>query len=263
MKRFIFTIVIAIVLAQPLSAVAADEASPHSFSANVLAATEYQFRGFTQSDEDFAIQGGFDYKYTPFGAYVGFWASSIEFPGLETNSPASVETNLYGGFTGSFANGINWDIGGLYYYYPDHDENFGAGEYDYVEAYGNLDYTFEGLTFKGFTVEPSIGIGFDWSPDYFGEDDDGIHIESFIGLALPQGFALTTNMNYLEVDGDKTFPGGYDYFYYSIELSKSIGILDFAVSWFEAGDDCDDVLAGGDDDLCEGFVFTVGSSWGG
>ncbi|HJP35766.1 MAG TPA: TorF family putative porin [Gammaproteobacteria bacterium] len=258
MKWFISTIIVAIVTAQALNVAAAGEDSPHSFSANVLLATEYQFRGLTQSDEDFAIQGGFDYEYTPLGAYVGFWASSIEFPGLEINSPASVETNLYGGFSGTFSGGINWDIGGLYYYYPDHDENTGFGEYDYFEVYGNLDYTFD-----GYSLEPSIGIGFDWSPDYFGEDDDGIHIESFIGFSLPQGFGLTANMNYLDVEGDKSFTGGYDYFYYSIELSKSFGILDFAVSWFERGDDCDDILAGGNDDLCEGFVFTVGSSWGG
>ncbi len=258
MKRQLSAIVTAIVLAQPLSAVAEGGESPHSFSANVLVATEYQFRGLTQSDEDFAIQGGFDYEYTPLGAYVGFWASSIEFPGLEINAPASVETNLYAGFSGSFSNEINWDIGGLYYYYPDHDENTGFGEYDYFEVYGNLDYTFAAYTF-----EPSIGIGFDWSPDYFGEDDDGIHIESFIGLSLPQGFGLTAYMNYLDVEGDKSFSTGYDYFYYSIELSKSIGIMDFAISWFAAGDDCDNILAGGNDDLCEGFVFTVGSSWGG
>ena len=115
MKWFISTIIVAIVTAQALNVAAAGEDSPHSFSANVLLATEYQFRGLTQSDEDFAIQGGFDYEYTPLGAYVGFWASSIEFPGLEINSPASVETNLYGGFSGTFSGGINWDIGGLYY----------------------------------------------------------------------------------------------------------------------------------------------------
>lgn len=258
MKRYITTILFAVILGQPLNVVAEDGESPHSFSANVLAATEYPFRGLTQSDEDFAIQGGFDYEYTPLGAYVGFWASSIEFPGLEVNSQASVETNLYGGFSGSFTNGINWDVGGLYYYYPSHDENLGAGEYDYFEVYGNLDYTFEAYTFQ-----PAFGIGFDWSPDYFGEDDDGLHIETSIGLSLPHGFGLTANINYLDVDGNKTFATGYDYVYYSIELSKSFGIMDFGISWFEAGDDCDRILAGGNKDLCEGFVFTVGSSWAG
>ena len=36
--------------------------SPHSFSANAALATDYVFRGISQTDEDPAIQGGFDYN---------------------------------------------------------------------------------------------------------------------------------------------------------------------------------------------------------
>lgn len=259
MKRFIYSLVIAIVLAQSSSAAADGGEAPHSFSANVLLATEYMFRGLTQSNEGPAIQGGFDYEYTPMGVYAGVWASSIEFPGLSMNNPATIEIDFYGGFAGEFSNGIGWDIGGLYYLYPDQNEDCcGAGDYDYVEVYGNLSYTFSNMTFA-----PSIGVGFDWSPDYFGEDDDGIHFESSIGFSLPGDFGLSFNVNYLDVDGDKTFAGGYDFVYYSIGVTKSLGIFEFGLSWNDAGDDCDDVLAGGDEDLCEGVIFTVSSSWGG
>ena len=259
MKQCLSTILLILVLAQPLSVAAAEGDPEHVFSANVLLATEYMFRGLTQSNEGLAIQGGFDYEYAPMGFYVGFWASSIEFPGLSMTNPAGVETNLYGGFNGEFANGIGWDIGALYYYYPDQSEDCcGAGDYNYIELYGNLSYTFDELAWS-----PSITVGFDWSPDYYGEDDDGLHIESSIGFELPYDMGFAVNLNYLDVEGDKTFANGYDYFYYSIEVSKSFGILDFALSWNESGDDCDDILAGGDDDLCEGVIFTVGSSWGG
>lgn len=266
MRRLIFAISLAVFAAQPLS-VAADEGEPpradmtrtHSFSANVLLATEYMFRGLTQSNEGLAIQGGFDYEYTPMGFYIGFWASSIEFPGLSQTNPSSVETNLYGGFTGEFSNGIGWDIGGLYYYYPDQSEDCcGAGDYNYVEMYGNLSYTFSDLV-----MTPEVTVGFDWSPDYFGEDNDGIHLEGAFDFSLPEDFALNFVVGYLDVEGDKTFTNGYDYVYYSIGVSKSFGILDFALSWNDAGSDCDDVLAGGNDDLCEAVIFTVGSSWGG
>jgi len=111
--------------------------------------------------------------------------------------------------------------------------------------------------------EPSLDVGFDWSPDYFGEDDDGLNLESSFGFTLPEGFGVSFALGYLDVDGDKTFAAGYDFVYYSIGLSKSFGIIDFGLSWNDAGDDCGDVLAGGNDDLCEALIFTVGSSWGG
>ncbi|MFT4563285.1 MAG: hypothetical protein ACI9BW_003039 [Gammaproteobacteria bacterium] len=194
------------------------------------------------------------------GAYAGFWASSIEFPGLSaTKQSNNVETNFYAGFAGEFTNGIGWDIGGLYYFYPDHDEDCcGAGEYDYFDMYGNLSYAFGDMMF-----EPTIDVGFDCSPDYFGQDGDGINIESSIGFTLPEGFGVSFAVNYLDVQGDKTFARGYDFVYYSIGISKSFGIIDFGLSWNDAGDDCDDVLAGGNGDLCEAVIFTVGSSWGG
>lgn len=235
----------------------AEGESPHSFSANVAVSTEYVFRGLTQSNEGLALSGGFDYEYTPWGFYAGFWAGSIEFPGLSATNPAEVETNFYGGFTGEFAGtGIGWDVGTLFYYYPDHDEDCcGAGEYDYIEFYGNLSYTFAGAW------EPTLSAGFDWSPDYFGEDGTGINIDSSLDLSLPHGFAFSGGVHYLDVDGDLTFPSGYDYVYWSVGVSKELGIFGFDVTYNGAGDDCEDVLAGGNDDLCEAFVFTISSSW--
>ena len=40
-----------------------DNVSDHTFSANVLIATEYLYRGITQTNEDPTLQGGMDYSY--------------------------------------------------------------------------------------------------------------------------------------------------------------------------------------------------------
>jgi hypothetical protein len=48
--------------------------------------------------------------------------------------------------------------------------------------------------------------------------------------------------------------------HYSAALSKQVGIFTFDLSWNDADDNCSD-LYGGDDDLCEGVVFSVSSSW--
>ena len=65
---------------------AAEPAMP--ISANVTFTTDYVFRGISQTDEKFAVQGGFDWSSEPTGIYAGAWASNVDF-----NSDTSVEWN--------------------------------------------------------------------------------------------------------------------------------------------------------------------------
>lgn len=71
-------------------------------SANVGFTTNYTWRGVTQSANDPAVQGGFD--YTKGAASFGIWGSSI------TVGP---EIDLYGSY--SFG---PVTVGAIYYYYP-------------------------------------------------------------------------------------------------------------------------------------------------
>ena len=70
------------------------------------------------TNEGPTIQGGFDHEYVPFGFYIGRWASNIEFNTGGNTNDGSIEMSFYGGFAGKLANGIGWDVGGLYYYIP-------------------------------------------------------------------------------------------------------------------------------------------------
>ena len=79
---------------------AEESTSPHVWSANMMMASEYVFRGITQSNEDPAIQVGIDYAHEPSGFYIGTWASSVEFNTGNADG-TQIETNLYGGFAGS------------------------------------------------------------------------------------------------------------------------------------------------------------------
>ena len=235
--------------------------SPHSFSANTLIATEYLYRGITQTNEGPTIQGGFDYEYVPFGFYVGSWASNIEFNTGGNTNDASIEMNFYGGFAGELANGIGWDIGGLYYYYPDTNEDSGAGDYDFVEVYGNTSYTFSA------SMDPTIDAGFAYSPDFYGEDGDSIYVHGTFGFSLPHDFGFYGMVAWLDVAGDETTGrmatggaiDGFDYVHYAIGISKEVSILTFDLSWNDTNDNCDDLL--GDDDPCEAILFSVSSSW--
>ena len=63
-------------------------ASAATIEANVGIASDYVFRGFSQTDEEPAISGGFDYGFDN-GFYLGTWASNVNF-----GDDASMEWDL-------------------------------------------------------------------------------------------------------------------------------------------------------------------------
>ena len=73
MRKSIASVAVAAALAAPAFALA-QSASP--IAGNVSLVSDYRFRGITQTFEEPALQGGFDYAHSS-GFYVGNWNSSI------------------------------------------------------------------------------------------------------------------------------------------------------------------------------------------
>lgn len=109
-----------------------------SFSSNATLASDYLYRGISQTGTGPAIQGGFDLSHAS-GLYAGAWASSISWLGdAGVASNAGTEIDTYAGYKGT-AGDIGYDAGFLRYNYP--------GEYgtntkaDTSEIYGALSYS--------------------------------------------------------------------------------------------------------------------------
>ncbi|MBT6088025.1 MAG: hypothetical protein HOH20_00460, partial [Rhodospirillaceae bacterium] len=92
------------------SASAQDSSLPGAFSGNVTLTSDYVFRGFTQANEDPAIQGGLDWE-SGTGLYLGTWGSNVNFG---DGDEASVELDVYGGYAGE-GDGFTYDVGFIYY----------------------------------------------------------------------------------------------------------------------------------------------------
>jgi uncharacterized protein (TIGR02001 family) len=90
------------------AAMAQDDASP-AFSFNLGAVSDYSYRGLTQTAKDPAIQGGVDMTAGLF--YAGAWASNVDW---------GIETDLYAGVKPTVGP-ITFDLGVIYYGYPDSD----------------------------------------------------------------------------------------------------------------------------------------------
>ena len=118
---------------------AADAVSPYSLTANVTLASQYRYRGLMQTNNQPAVQGGFDLTHAS-GFYLGNWNSSISWLN-DSNSDVSapVEMDFYGGYKGNLTDNVPVDLGVLQYYYPG-DYPSGYTSPDTTELYAGIGY---------------------------------------------------------------------------------------------------------------------------
>src|SRR5687768_5710188 len=124
MKSYRLPLVAALgALAMGTAAHAQDE-RPVSLSFNVGAATEYVFRGVSQTDENPQIFGGVDATLGSIG-YAGIWVSNVDF-----NNGTDLEYDIYGGIK-PVVGPVTLDVGVIYYGYTNQPD--GPNE-DYWEG---------------------------------------------------------------------------------------------------------------------------------
>jgi uncharacterized protein (TIGR02001 family) len=224
LKKTLMTAAVASTLMTGASLASAE--SGWSTSANVALTTDYKFRGISQSNENPALQGGFDLSHES-GFYIGTWGSTVDFDTDDGDYDGSLELDIYGGFSGSFNDDWGYDVGVLYYAYPGDDGDDG----DFLEVYGSVSW-------KDLTV------GVNYSDDYYAETDKATYIYANYSYGLPMDISLDLHVGYqmLEEDGGFLSSDEDAYTDYSIGLTKSFMDLDFSLSYVGTDLDDDDVF---------------------
>lgn len=162
------------------TAAAAEPASPHTLTGNFGLYSQYIFRGLTQTNQDPALQGGFDYSHSS-GVYVGTWLSNVSWltdsASVTGYRSSSLEADVYGGYRGTFGSSdFGYDVGLLQYIYPGtHSTTLAPGSVkaDTLEAYGAITWKWlsakysYSLNTKTFGVDNSRGTSYlDISANY-------------------------------------------------------------------------------------------------
>lgn len=201
---------------------------PKNFSATFALATDYVFRGISQTDSKPAVQGSFDYKH-PVGFYVGIWGSNVD----DYVSKGNAELDLYLGFAREVLPNLNCDLSTIYYYYPGGGSDPGP---DYFEAHSGVDYTLPDLP-----LSPKLGVGYNYSPDYYGEDGTGHYVSGRIDLLLPFELTLTGQLGYQRVAGGRITghgngengKGGFDYTHWRVGISRPLAGFTLDLSYHD------------------------------
>ncbi|MDH5436780.1 MAG: TorF family putative porin [Gammaproteobacteria bacterium] len=219
------------------SVMAASSMAMAEFTGNVALTSDYVFRGYSQTQGDMAIQGGFDFSDKS-GIYAGVWASNVESdPAAPVNyNSASIEVDLYAGWSGEFS-GVGVDAGFLRYQYPGTNTDT-----------NNTDEYHIGVSKDIGPV--SAGLTFNYSPDFFGADDATYWD---LGLEMPVTKTVTASVHYGMTDYDDNARGD-DYKDWSVGLSTEMRGVGLDLTYT----DTSGVAGGCATDVCDGrVIFTV------
>ncbi len=226
-----------------LGMLAAAAAAQAEVSSTWTLTNDYDFRGASQSAKDPAVQASIDWADES-GWYIGAWASNVDFgPAADID----YEVDLYTGFSGGDEEGLGWDVGFVYYAYPD------DSDVNYPEIYGKISYgLFSGALF--------------YSNDYVGSSENAIYVTGDVGVPIADtGFSVIAHAGYNFGDfwdqGD-----GSEYIDWSIGGSYTVGNFDLALKWVDTTLDEGDFWFSSDDvNNTEGrVVFTISTTfpWG-
>ena len=157
-----------------------------SLSFNVGAATDYVFRGVSQTDENAQIYGGADLVSGIF--YGGVWASNVDF-----GDSTDAEIDGYVGVTPS-AGPVALDFGAIYY--------------GYVNAPSGADYGYWEFKASGkVPVGPAtLGAAAYYSPEFFGGTGEALYYEANGSFPIGEKVSVSAALGHQELDG----PGDYN-----------------------------------------------------
>jgi len=147
---------------------------------NVAFTSNYVWRGTTQSDSAFAVQGGADYTQGIF--YAGAWASSVDDFGID----ASTELDLYAGITPTLGP-VTLKLGVIGYLYPNT-----STDSDFVElVVGGSVSPAESLTLGAYAY---------FSNDLLATGNESTYLEATAAYAFSDAFSVSGGFGTFDMD---------------------------------------------------------------
>jgi len=180
-----------------------------SFSANIGITNNYVWRGITQTNDDFAVQGGADVEFDS-GFSLGVWASNVDF-----GDGTEAEIDLYGSYSIPLTEMVSANVGAIGYFFAGQPS---GADYTFFEGNVGLDFDLGMATLStSVAYSPDVGNETTW---YF---------NSGLGIPLSEIFEVFGGVGYYQWESS---PNIIDY---NIGVSATWG--NFTVSTYYAGTD--------------------------
>ena len=150
-------------------------------TATATLASDYDWRGITQTQGEPAFQLGLNYAADS-GIYMGVWGSNVKFGNTEDwqvyGRRPSTEVDIYAGYAGGDAEEtFGYDIGAIYYSYPNGTD-------------GNFPEVYAGVS-KGFF---NLKLWYSW--DFAGSGDTAYYVDTNFNLPMANDFSFLVHAGY-------------------------------------------------------------------
>lgn len=213
-------------------ALAQDEPAPAvTVTGGATVVSDYRFRGISQTDKRFAVQGTFTIAHES-GFYATVWGSSID---DYVAAGSDQEIDLIAGWAKDF-NGTKLDLGVLYYYYP----GSGGVNSDFVEPYVAVSHTFGPVSAKVSAAyapkQKAIGLTFPVGEGTVFKKEDNLYTALDLGAGIPNTpVSLSTHLGHSF--GPSYLTIGKEYTDWSVGASYTWNHLTFGVSYVDTDGD--------------------------
>jgi uncharacterized protein (TIGR02001 family) len=206
----LFALPLASFAQEDATAEVAAEEEESIFSWNAALATDYVFRGVSQTDEEAALQLGADLNFDN-GFYAGVWGSNVDFG----DGGPDIEIDTYIGWNWDLSETWNLDLMLNRYNYIGEDDGFGDG--DYNELIGTVAWN----EMFSFTVG--------YTNDVYGLDEEGLYYGVAGSWDIGAGVGLDIGFGQSQFD---EATGIEDYNDYSISVNRDFGPVNAALGFY-------------------------------
>ncbi|WP_380872258.1 exported protein [Sphingomonas sp. DBB INV C78] len=222
-----------------------EPAKPITVSGNATVVSDYRFRGISQTDKRFALQGGITVTHES-GLYASVWGSSID---DYVAAGGDQELDLIAGYS-TTVGAATIDVGVLYYYYP----GSGGANTDFFEPYASVKGTFGPATAKvSAAYAPkanALSIG-------NGKEDNLYTALDLSGGIGDSGFGLSAHLGHSF--GPSYLTIGDEYTDWSLGATYTTGPVTFGLSYVDT--DKSLYSPSGRNISKAGVVFSVGAAF--
>lgn len=182
-------------------AMAQDETDPApaiTVNGSATLVSDYKFRGISQTDGNFAVQGGLTVSHES-GFYVGLWGSSID-DYVTVHGTSHQELDLIAGYKTTFG-GATLDVGAIYYVYPGTRPGFAGDKSasDFVEPYASLTYAIGPVSAKASVAyaPKQKALAIDQGQSNLLPKQDNVYIAGDLSGSIPETpISLTAHLGH-------------------------------------------------------------------
>lgn len=196
---------------------AEDQKPDHEVSFNIAGASDYRYRGISQTRLQPALQGGADYTHNPSGWYAGTWLSSIKWT-KDAGGGGALEWDVYGGKRGEIVKDVSYDVGALAYVYPSNGLSRvgGFANANTTELYGQLGY---GPAYIKYSHAVSNLFG-------FVDSKNSTYVDGGANIEVASGLTLNLHLGHQNVKHSASA----SYTDWKAGLSKDFGVVTGALA---------------------------------